>query len=335
MDSEGAFHVISTHAKCFDGAAAASVLERYCAHRRLEYTTVPHVWGKSYIREFGLYFQQKSRVVILMFDVSPDEELVDAVYRSPHVRLVCGDHHVGTKPYMDSLVAMKHDRIQVRFDNRISGAQLAWEWVSLQLSGEGLEDLGIVLDGPRGNASRLLHAICEADLWRHKGDVVLDHVDASLRMLHTPDAPTVDRLLSSPGSFDALLRDGPVCARIRDVISRDLLQRGRTFKLHPTAVAMIRANGSHVPDVCTVFYAQGIPHLSSEMAFLHTTADMVWIWSKNESSPAKRYTVAVRRGKVSELKCHIVARTLGGGNGHAEAAGMAFDTEPLQFLSIL
>lgn len=325
-------YVISTHAKCYDGAAAAVILERYCLSLKLDYVMVPHVWGKSYMREFGLYLTQRPRVVILMFDVAPDEELIETLYRLHGVTLVCGDHHIGQKQYLDSLKALNHTRIQIHFDNNSSGAHLAWMWVKGAMS-TPMSDLGIVMDGEGGEYSRVLHAVCMADLWRHKGDPDLEAVDASLRMLHFPDAVTMTRLLTCPGTYDTLLREGPICMRIKETMSRDLLQRGRMYRLAPQVVAMARKVGAVVPDECTVFYVQGIPHLSSEMAFMHTTADLVWIWSKIESSPYKQYTVAVRRGRASDIRCDMIALALGGGNGHAEAAGMAFDSEPFHFLT--
>ena len=325
-------HIISTHAKCFDGAAAAVILERHCVSARMDFVTVPHVWGKSYLREFGAYLHQRTRVIILMFDVAPDEELVDAIFHMPQVILVCGDHHIGQKQYLDRLSGLGHARIQVTFDNTVSGAQLAWDWVAKARNGS-MDDIGILMDGPDSLSSRLLHVVCMADLWKHKGNPELEAVDASLRMLHNPDVPTMTRLLTSDGAYGTLLHEGPICLRIKESMSRDLLQRGKTYRLQPQAVAMIRKVGAVMADDCTVFYVQGTPHLSSEMAFMHNAADLVWIWSKIESAPFKRYTVAVRRGRDSDIRCDMVALALGGGNGHAEAAGMAFDSEPLHFLS--
>lgn len=324
-------YIISTHAKCFDGAAAAALLELYCATNGLRHFNIPHVFGKSFLREFGWYLQQKRPVTILMFDVAPDEELVLTLMASEHVHLVCGDHHVGTKAMMDRLAALKSPRLSVRFDNAISGAQLAWEWIYHTLHGN-MGTLGVVLDAACGGHSKLLLAISAFDLFLHKGNPEMEAIEASLRLLFVPDADTIKGLLTTPGKYDALVRDGSLCVRIRDNISRDLLQRGRVYTLNRRAVGIVRSHGTSIPEDCSVFYVQGIPHVSGEMAYIHasaeTCADLIWIWSKIESAPTKRFTVSVRRGRPSDLRCDVVALALGHGNGHAGAAGMAFDVEP-------
>jgi hypothetical protein len=321
------FYIISTHGKCFDGATAGAILELHCTALGRKFITIPHMWGKSYLREFGAYLHQPGRLVtILMFDVSPDTELVEVVLATPSVSLVCGDHHIGMRPYMDYLAGLHHPRLAIRFDNSVSGAQLAWDWAASTLN--PVDKLGVVLDAADGVTSRLVNVVCKADLWQHKTYAEWDAVDAALRMLHTPDTPTMRRLLCDAEAYNTLAIEGPVCVRARDVMCRDLLNRGRTYKLTPRAVAMVHAMGAALPEGCTVFYAQGTPHLSSEMAYMHPIADLVWIWTKIEASPKKQYTVAVRRGRPSDIQCYVVAAALGGGNGHAEAAGMAFDTEP-------
>jgi oligoribonuclease NrnB/cAMP/cGMP phosphodiesterase (DHH superfamily) len=324
-------YVISTHAKCFDGAAAAALLEMYCVSRGLKYVTIPHVLGKSYLREIGRYLQTRRSIVILMFDVSPDDELIEVILTYPHIRIVCGDHHIGTKSKLDRLASAGDHRVSVRFDNTISGAQLAWEWIHMTIEGR-MDTLGVVLDDDDGTTSRLLKAICAADMFQHKGDKNLEAIDSVLHMMYTPDVPTLKYLLTKTDAYDELVRDGAICSRIKDNISRDLLQRGQMYRMNKRAIMMIRMAGGFVPEDCTVFYVQGIPHPSSEMGYLHTTADFIWIWSKIESSPSKKFTVSVRRGKESDLRCDLVASALGEGNGHAAAAGMAFDYEPLKFL---
>jgi hypothetical protein len=326
MDSVN--YIISTHAKCFDGAAAAAILQLYCETHRYKHSTVPHAWGRSFLKEYGPYLQTTQPVVILMFDVAPDQGLIEYIMANPHVTLICGDHHLGMQPFMQKLIQLRHPQITIRFDNTISGAQLALEWVASICA---VESLGMVLDTPGCPASKLLNVICKADLWQHKSVPEWDAVDAALRMMHTPDAVTIKRLLCDPGGYAMLLQAGPVCVHIRDTLSKDLLQRGKTYRLTARALGLLRAAGCMLADDCTVFYVQGIPHLTPEMAHLHTISDMIWIWSKIECTPFKKYTVSVRRGRESQLRCDVVANVLGGGNGHAEAAGMAFEAEPLSW----
>ena len=321
-------HIISTHANCFDGAAAAVILHQYCKAQRQDSVLLPHTWGHSFLRDFGQHVHRAHRVVVLMFDVCPDQELVDFICRTPAVSLICGDHHVGMKPFMDKVAAMGHARLRVRFDDSLSGAQLAWLWARDALGG-AVDRLNIVLDGADGASSRLLDVVGASDMYLHKGRPDMEAVNASMRLLHRPDAASLTALLTLPGSYEELLRDGRLCSRIEGLLCSDLLKRGRAYRLQPSVLVTLRAAGVRIADAATVFYVQAIPQLASEMGFLHVVADMVWLWSKTESARAKRYGVSIRRGRASDIRCDIVAATLGGGNGHAEAARMAFDAEPL------
>jgi hypothetical protein len=290
---------------------------------------IPHTMGKSFLREFGAHVMLSSsrKVIILMFDVSPDEELVHLILSSPLVTFICGDHHIGMKPILDSLIDRGLDRIQIRYDDTVSGSKLAWDWIAT-VSKVSMSSLGIILDSADGRSSKLLHAICAFDLFQHKGDEELEAVEAGLRMLYSPDTTTLSWLLKTPGKYEDLVKDGIICAKVKLCISKDLLARGKVYQLNSRCIANLRKTVP-VPDDCSVFYVHGIPHLANEMAYMHTHADMVWIWSKIESSPSKKYTVSVRRGKASDLRCDLIAAALGNGNGHAAAAGMAFDSEPL------
>ena len=325
-------YIISTHAKCWDGAAASALLEMYCALQGLRSVSVPHIQGKSYLREFGSYLQQRRPVTLLMFDVAPDEELVAIILASPFVTLVCGDHHVGTKHLMAQLEAAASERIMVRYDESVSGAHLAWDWISLTLHGD-MSCLGVYLDTECKQYSRLLRAICQADLFLHKGHAEHEAVDSCLRMLHTPDTAVVKAMLSTPGKYAELVRDGALCAQMRTHMARDLLARGRTYRMARRTIDLLRACGAAVPDDCMVHYAHGTPHLKDEMGYLHSIAHMVWIISVNVNSP-KKWTVAIRRGRESDLRCDLVAAALGGGTGHAAAAGTALDFDPIQFLQL-
>jgi hypothetical protein len=247
-----------------------------------------------------------------MFDVCPDQELVDFICRTPTVSLICGDHHVGMKPFMDKVAAMRHPRLQVRFDDTVSGAQLAWLWVHSALGG-AMSRLKIVLDSDDGKSSKLLDVVGASDMYLHKGHADMEAVNASMRLLHRPDAATMSALLTSPGAYDELLRDGRLCARVESLLCADLLKRGRQYRLKPSILLTLRAAGVAIDDTATIFYVQSIPQLASEMGFLHVVADMVWLWSKTESAPTKRYGISVRRGKPSDIRCDIVAATLGGG----------------------
>jgi hypothetical protein len=326
-------YIISTHAKCWDGAAASALLDMYCSLHGLRYVNVPHIQGKSYLREFGTYLQQRRPVTILMFDVTPDEELAAVILSNPYVHLVCGDHHVGTKAMMDRLEAAACERIMVRYDESVSGAHLAWDWISMTMGGD-MSTLGVYLDTECKQYSRLLRTICAADLFQHKGHPEAEAIDSCLRLLHTPDTATLKGMLSTPGKYEELARDGVLCAQMRANMARDLLARGRTYALTRRAIELIRAVGAVIPNDCMAHYAHGTPHVKDEMGYLHTFAHLVFIVSINVNSP-KKWTVAIRRGRASDIRCDLVAQALGGViGGHAEAAGMAFDFDPIQFLQI-
>jgi len=324
-------YIISTHAKCFDGAAAAAILELYCTHKGYKHVNVPHILGKSFLREFGSYLQT-GPVTLLMFDVSPDEELADVILSKPQLHFVCGDHHVGNKPTLGRLMHARRSNISIMYDDNKCGAQLAWEWV--QQSVKDMAKLSLVVDGVAEAASsrtlsRLLDAICAFDLFVHKGNPELEAVEACLRLQHQPDTATLKAMLTTPGKYDEIVMEGALCARIMDNMAKDLLQRGRLYRLSRHAVTAVRMHGALIPEACSVFYVQGTLHLSSEMGYLHSSADLVFIWSKNELAP-KKYAVSVRRGRPSDIRCDIVVKALTQGRctGHAAAAGMAFDTEP-------
>lgn len=323
-------YIICTHAKCWDGAAAAALLEMFCTVHGLRHVTVPHIQGKSYLREFGAYLQQRRQVTLLMFDVAPDEELVALVMSSTFINLVCGDHHIGTKYIMEQLEAVKSDRIMVRYDDTVSGAHLAWDWILLAMNGD-VSTLGLYLDTECKQSSRLLRAICAADLFLHKGHAEYEAVDACLSMLHTPDAGTVRAMLSAPGKYEELVRDGALCLCIRANIAKDLLARGRTYRMTRRAMDAARAAGANLPEDCMVHYAHGIPHVKAEMGYLHDYAHLVFIVSVNVNSP-KKWTLAIRRGRASDIRCDLVAEAFGGGKGHAAAAGTALDYDPIQLL---
>ena len=140
FDPEVSMHLIVTHRNCFDGAAAAALLQLYCEANRLRYHTSPHGLQSSYIAEFGDVLEHgiatNTPVHILMFDVAPDKELVtDILALYPHVMLTCGDHHTSSQAYMAELAAMKHPRIRVTFDATCAGAELALRWIHEQVGG--------------------------------------------------------------------------------------------------------------------------------------------------------------------------------------------------------
>ena len=201
-----------------------------------------------------------------------------------------------------------------------------------------MTELSLIVDGTKDapssrTLSRMIDAIRAFDLFVHKGDPELEAVEACLRLKHQPDSATMKALLTTPGKYDEVVREGALCARIMDNMAKDLLQRGRMYRLSRHAVTAVRMQGAMIPETCSVFYVQGTLHLSSEMGYLHSTADLVFIWSKNESAP-KKYAVSVRRGRPSDIRCDIVVKALTKGRctGHAAAAGMAFDSEPIFLL---
>ena len=339
-------YLIVTHANCYDGAACAAVLELYCKAMGFPFKTVPHNLWRPYSAEIAEYLVPgvpARSVRLLLFDVAPDTELVDAVLQQPHLSLVVGDHHEGNRAGVTQMIERANltddgpDRLTVMFDTTVAGVQLAWRWVCAQFgfaAGAGSGDVGRLLGVPQdtedGMGNRVLNVIAAADLNAHTGMPDSVCVDAAIRMLHTPDVHSIKHLVCSRGMFDSLLQPGALCVRIRGQQARDLLARGRTYFLIPTIVEMLNEAGAELPETCAVFYVQGTPHLTAEMAERCTKADMVWVWSKNERADKKKYVVSVRRGKPSRIRCDIIASTLSsGGNGHAAASGMAFEREPI------
>lgn len=328
-------YLVSTHKKCWDGAAAAAILVAFCATHGVECVDVPHAHGRSFLTELERAFDGRNRpTTILMFDVCPDEDLVAAVLATPSVVLVVQDHHDGVEHILTTLASRCHPRISATYDGTVSAAWLAWRWATSRLPSPDCLGFHLDVSAPRcGRFSRLLNAICMADLFLHRGQAELTAVDAALRLLHTPDTATVTALLRDPGAYDRLVASGHVCVRVQARIARDLILRGKTYVLNDTAMlAIAAAMGTDGPrEPFTVFYVQGTYHFIGEMVATGIDADMVWVWSKVEVAGSKQYTVAVRRGRPSSLPCNVVAQVLGGGNGHRQAAGMAFDTEPLHF----
>ena len=337
-------HLIVTHANCFDGAACTVVLELFCKFAGLQYKIIPHVLWRPYADELDTYLNTDRPVRLLLFDVAPDEELIDTVLRLPHVSMVVGDHHEGNRRSIARLIERAsasesaRARLQIMFDTNVAGVQLAWRWITSQMDGlppaEVCQILNIPSDATDGMANRMLNVIAAADINVHKSIIEYVHVDAAIRMLYGPDVHSIRYLICTIGTFESLLHPGAICARIRGLQSRDMLARGRTYFLIPTVVELLNKAGAQLPSPCSVFYVQGTPHLTVEMAERQTTSDMVWVWSKNERAETKKYVVSVRRGKPSGIRCDIIASSLcGGGNGHASASGMAFDREPIDIFA--
>ena len=337
-------HLIVTHANCFDGAACTVVLQLFCEYLRLPFKVVPHSLWRSYAEELGPYVNTPERPVrLLLFDVAPDEELIETVLRSTHLSMVVGDHHEGNRRSISRLVERAGAldaacaRLMVMFDTSVAGVQLAFRWVCAQLGLTPLDacrQLAIPADTDEGTCNRMLNVIAAADLNAHKAVPEFVYVDAAIRMMYGPDVTSIRHLICTRGTFESLLQPGALCLRIRGLQARDMLARGRTYFLVPTVVEMLNEAGAELPTPCSVFYAQGTPHLTVEMAERHSTSDMVWVWSKNERAHKKKYVVSVRRGKPSSIRCDIVASKLcGGGNGHTGASGMAFDREPIDIFA--
>ena len=336
-------HVIVTHANCFDGGACTVVLEQFCKYLSLAYKVVPHSLWRAFKDELAAVLVPDVPVRLLLFDVAPDDALVDTVLRLPNLSMVVGDHHEGNRRSITRLVerASAADsaraRLQVMYDTNVAGVQLAWRWIIQQLNCGGADVcrlLGIPADTEDGMCNRMLNVIAAADINAHKGIPEMDHADAAIRMLYGPDVHSLRFLICTRGAYDSLIMPstvspGALCARIRGLQSRDMLARGRTYFLVPTVLELLNKAGAGLESPCSVFYVQGTPHLTVEMAERHVTSDMVWIWSKNERADNK-YVVSIRLGKPSAIRCDIVASTLtGNGNGHVYASGMAFDHEPI------
>ena len=343
-------HLVVTHANCYDGAACSVVLQLFCEYLGLPYKTVPHVlWGRTYAEELGKYISQPERPVrLLLFDVSPDDELVNTVLQQPHLSMVVGDHHEGNRGAITRMLQRAavtegaSSRLMVIFDTAVAGVQLAWRWAAAQLSLtadipgslEMCKMLGVPADATEGMCNRVLNVIALADLNVHWALREHVHADAAIRMLWGHGVEKIRSLICARGAYASLQQPGELCARIRGMQARDLLARGRTYFLIPTVVEMLNKAGAGLTVPCTVFYVQGTPHLTAEMAEQHISADMVWIWSKNERAHKKKYVVSVRRGKPSSIRCDVVTSTLcGGGNGHDGASGMAFEREPIDIFA--
>jgi len=333
-------YIISTHAKCFDGAAAGALLALYLEFMRVEFQVVPHVWSRSFLREAGIGNALQCRakpVAILMFDVSPDQELVDAVLARPDAVLVVGDHHIGTKPFLDSLRG--RPQISVMYDTEVSGADLARMWIQSQLAHvmtctEALTAIRVALDSPCGTKSQLLETIGASDLGRHRHQRQMLEVDAALRLCcPSPTTETIKELLKDADAFAKLCTLGPAMYEVRTNLCRTALSRGRRYLLTPTAMDKIRV---HLPDIAaplTVLCVNGDTGLASDMAFHRGPGceDMLWVWTKVELLHKLQYTVSVRRMRedAAGIRCDVVAAALcPSGSGHASAAGMAFDAEP-------
>ena len=330
------WYLISTHAQCYDGHAAAVLLELYCHRIRAQYQLRFHNHYRSFMEELGEPLARAAGrpVHLLLFDVAPDEGLLAYVRATPTVCLTAGDHHEANRRVMEDLAKEAHPRIQALFSTELAGVQLAWNWVATRLGRLGAARLGYCLDTEVGMGSRVLNVIARADLMAHKGDPEADAVDAAMRMREGPHYDRVKALVCEPGWYNSLLWDGPLCVRIRDAQTAALIQRGSLLELGPALAAELAADAG-VPSPCRVFYVQGVPFLTAEMGVAAPPeADMVWVWSKNEAAGDNKYAVAIRRGaNCAGLRCDLVARALApNGGGHAAAAGVGLPHEPVKFL---
>lgn len=275
----GPIDVCVYHGDCFDGAGAAwAVREK---HQRAAWPMPVFVPGK-YGTPIDADLTYGKHVLLVDFSVKLDAaiELLEGV-----ASLTIIDHH---KSAFEELYKLKHPRFALRYDNRRSGAVLAW-----------FAYLGLTDPPP------VLAYIEDRDLWTWR----LEHThEISARLSLAP--PTIEEIDALALGWDRarFIREGALLETLRESIAEEIAQSATEvrMKIHDgvsISAPIAWAPRSFVSRVGNILAERHEAKLA--IVISHTSVSQVTVSLRSVEGGPDVATLAVARG----------------GGGHARAAG--------------